>query len=95
MNRIYLIKEEKGALQGRARLSNRRQAMTDQQSMINIENLTRQLEPIIRRIIREELTNLLKDVPGLFYLNPEMPLHKDMEELGQKKNRRSDQTSFA
>ena len=47
--------------------------------MINIENLTKQLEPMIRRIIREELTNVVKDVPGLFYLNPEMPLYKDME----------------
>ena len=59
--------------------------MADQHSMINIENLTKQLEPMIRRIIREELNNLLKDVPGLFYLNPEMPLYKDMEELKQKK----------
>jgi hypothetical protein len=60
-------------------------AMTDQQSTINIENLTKQLEPLIRRIIREELTNVVKDVPGLFYLNPEMPLYKDMKDLHRKK----------
>lgn len=59
--------------------------MSEQQPTINIENLTKQLEPLIRRVIREELTNVLKDVPGLFYLNPEMPLHKDMEELLQRK----------
>lgn len=59
--------------------------MSEQQPTINIENLTKQLEPLIRRVIREELTNVVKDVPGLFYLNPEMPLHKDMEELLQRK----------
>jgi hypothetical protein len=59
--------------------------MTDQQPTINIENLTKHLEPLIRRIIREELSNVVKDAPGLFYLNPDMPIYKDMEEIRQRK----------
>ena len=59
--------------------------MTDQQTTINIENLTKHLEPMIRRIIREELSNVVKDAPGLFYLNPDMPIYKDMEEIRQRK----------
>jgi len=59
--------------------------MTDQQPTINIENLTKHLEPMIRRIIREELSNVVKDAPGLFYLNPDMPIYKDMEEIRQRK----------
>lgn len=59
--------------------------MTDQQTTINIENLTKHLETMIRRIIREELSNVVKDAPGLFYLNPDMPIYKDMEEIRQRK----------
>jgi len=59
--------------------------MTEQQPTINIENLTKYLEPMIRRIIREELSNVVKDAPGLFYLNPDMPIYKDMEDIRQRK----------
>jgi hypothetical protein len=60
--------------------------MTNQQPTIDIENLAKYLEPLIRRVIREELTNVVKDAPGLFYLNPEMPIYKDMEEIQQRKS---------
>lgn len=60
--------------------------MTDHQPTINVENLAKYLEPIIRRVVREELTNVVKDAPGLFYLNPEMPIYDDMVELQQKKS---------
>lgn len=59
--------------------------MTEPQTTINIENLTKLLEPLIRRIIREELSNVVKNAPELFYLNPEMPIYKDMEEI-QRRN---------
>lgn len=59
--------------------------MTEQQPTIDIESLTKHLEPMIRRIIREELSNIVKDAPGLFYLNPEMPIYKDMEDIRQRK----------
>jgi len=59
--------------------------MTDQQPTINIESLTKYLEPMIRRIIREELSNVVKEAPGLFYLNPDMPIYKDMEDIRQRK----------
>lgn len=60
--------------------------MTDHQPTINIETLAKYLEPIIRRVVREELTNVVKDAPGLFYLNPEMPIYDDMVELQQRKS---------
>jgi|GEM_PF-2170927 len=44
-----------------------------------VEEISRILEPLIRRIIREELTRLVKAEPGTFYLDPDMPLYKDME----------------
>ncbi len=58
--------------------------MTSQQP-INIENLSKHLEPLIRRVIREELINVVKESPGLFYLNPEMPIYSDMEDIQQRK----------
>lgn len=58
--------------------------MTEPQATINIENLAKFLEPLIRRIIREELSNVVKNDPGFFYLNPEMPIYKDMEEIQER-----------
>ena len=51
----------------------------------NMEELTKALEPLIRRIIREELTRIVKKEPELFYLDPEMPLYQDMEDIKQRK----------
>ena len=50
-----------------------------------VEEISRILEPLIRRIIREELTRLVKAEPGAFYLDPDMPLYKDMEDILQRK----------
>lgn len=40
---------------------------------------------LIRRIIREELVRIVKKDPNMFYLDPEMPIYKDMEEIKQRK----------
>lgn len=49
------------------------------------EEMTQILEPLIRRIIREELSRLVKAESGTFYLDPDMPIYKDMENILQRK----------
>jgi len=52
---------------------------------IDIKELANTLEPMIRRIVREELINVLRKDTGIFHLTPEMPLYEDMEEIRQRK----------
>ncbi|MFH2044277.1 MAG: hypothetical protein ABIK92_03920 [Pseudomonadota bacterium] len=52
---------------------------------INTKELASTLEPMIRRVVREELLKILKKNMGVFQLTPEMPLYKDMEEIGKRK----------
>ncbi len=59
--------------------------MPQPQTTINLEELAKTLEPLIRRVVREELTRIVKKEPDIFYLDPEMPLYKDMEEIRQRK----------
>jgi hypothetical protein len=40
---------------------------------------------MIRRVVREELLKVLKKNAGVFQLTPDMPLYKDMEEIGKRK----------
>ena len=49
------------------------------------EELSHILEPLIRRIIREELSRLVKAEPGTFYIDPDMPIYNDMEDILQRK----------
>lgn len=56
-----------------------------QHTHLQIEEISQILEPMIRRIIREELCKILKEEQGTFYLDPEMPLYKDMEDILQRK----------
>jgi len=58
-----------------------------QQNPIQIEEITKILEPMIRRVIREELLRIAKAEPGIFYLDPETPIYKDMETLLQQKTK--------
>lgn len=52
---------------------------------IKFEDISKIIEPIIRRVIREELTKMARQKPGIFYLEPEMPLYKDMQDLKRRK----------
>lgn len=52
---------------------------------IKFEDISKMIEPIIRRVIREELTKMARQKPGIFYLEPEMPLYKDMQDLRSRK----------
>jgi hypothetical protein len=58
--------------------------------MSTAQNITKKelasaLEPMIRRIVREELLKVLKKNTGIYQLAPEMPLYKDMEEITRRK----------
>ncbi|MGM0418295.1 MAG: hypothetical protein ACQEQS_06205 [Thermodesulfobacteriota bacterium] len=55
--------------------------MTEEQSTVNMENIAKHLEPLIRRVIREELTKLAQARPDIFFIDPEMPIYKDMEDI--------------
>ncbi len=56
-----------------------------EQITISIDELLSVLEPLIRRVVREELTTLVKENSRIFYLEPDMPLYQDMEEILQRK----------
>ena len=56
-----------------------------QAKSIDVKELANTLEPMIRRIVREELLNVLRKDAGIFHLTPEMPLYEDMEEIRQRK----------
>ena len=62
-------------------------AQTQESDTISINKLAVALEPAIRRVVREELTRLLKENAGIFNLTPDMPLYEDMEEISQRKAR--------
>ena len=52
---------------------------------INTKELADTLEPMIRRVVREELLRVLKEDRDIFQLTPEMPLYEDMEDISQRK----------
>ena len=52
---------------------------------INTKSLADTLEPMIRRVVREELLRVLKEDRNIFHLTPEMPLYEDMEDISQRK----------
>lgn len=59
------------------------------QNPVSIETLSEILEPLIRRIIREELTQLVQNNTTVFPLDLDSPLYKDMEDILQRKGEKS------
>lgn len=55
------------------------------QITLRMQDLLNALEPLIRRVVREELTAVRQNVVNTFYLEPDSPLYEDMEELYQRK----------
>ncbi|PKO23586.1 MAG: hypothetical protein CVU38_03075 [Chloroflexi bacterium HGW-Chloroflexi-1] len=51
----------------------------------NFQELIGVLEPLIRKIVREELTQVAIRRPDVFYLKPDSPLHDDMVEILNRK----------
>ncbi|MEA3361530.1 MAG: hypothetical protein U9R17_19275 [Thermodesulfobacteriota bacterium] len=56
-----------------------------QAESINTKKLANTLEPMIRRVVREELLRVLKKDADIFQLTPKMPLYEDMQEISQRK----------
>jgi len=54
---------------------------TPQQINLRTDELQQVLEPLIRRIIREELFKVIQQTSNIFFLT----LYKDMEEIAQRK----------
>lgn len=52
---------------------------------LNLEELIKALEPVMRRIIREELDVIATKQSGSFHLAPDSDLHRDMLELQERK----------
>jgi len=50
-----------------------------------LQELSNVLEPMIRRIIREELVDFAQKNQDIFYLNPASELYKDLEDIAQRK----------
>jgi hypothetical protein len=59
--------------------------MTTSSSQLDLSALLNALEPLIRRVVREEIAEAIKNTPGLFYLQPETPLYQDMQDILQRK----------
>ena len=55
--------------------------MAVQNVTINLEDLERILDPMIRRAVREELARLISQREDLFTLTPDSPLYEDMQEI--------------
>lgn len=54
-------------------------------TQITVEDITHALEPLIRRVVREELALLVAKEPSVFYLHPDTPLHQDMGTILKQK----------
>ena len=64
-------------------MSNDVTATQDPNVTLNVQ----QLEEVIRKVVREELMAFATQEQGIFHLDKESPLYKDMEDiLGRKKS---------
>lgn len=54
---------------------------------LDSDTLLQTIEPLIRRVVREELARVVQTQPETFYLTPTMPLYEDMLELTERKSR--------
>ncbi|MEO0249535.1 MAG: hypothetical protein ABIN58_08350, partial [candidate division WOR-3 bacterium] len=52
---------------------------------VSQEQLQHASEPLIRRAIREELSRVIQQEFGVFYLRPEKPLYEDQVDIAPKR----------
>ena len=52
-----------------------------------VEELIRALEPVIRRVVREELNAIVEHRPEVFQLASDSPLYHDLTELKERNKR--------
>ena len=50
----------------------------------DLNELTKILEALVRRVVREELANFARE-NGMIYLSPDSPLYEDMEKILQRR----------
>ena len=51
---------------------------------MNTDELQRVLEPLIRRVVREELDRISRLNPTVFVVDANMPIYRDLEEIAQR-----------
>lgn len=61
--------------------------MTRADQTLSIQDFVNALEPVIRRIVREELNVIAERHTGIFQLDPESPLHAELTELKARNER--------
>lgn len=69
-------------------MSNDATATQDSNVTLNVQ----QLEEVIRKVVREELMAFATQEQGIFHLDKESPLYKDMENILERK--KSNQLTF-
>ena len=60
--------------------------ITENNLAVPIDEIIDKLEPMLRRVVREELERVIEEKGNIFNLEPEMPLYQDMEEILNRKN---------
>lgn len=58
---------------------------TENNLAINIDEMINKLEPLLRRVVREELERVIEEKGSIFHLEPEMPLYQDIRAILQRK----------
>jgi hypothetical protein len=56
-------------------------------TQISVDELVDVLEPLIRRVVREELAQLVEKEPDFFYLPEDSPLYQDMKEILERREK--------
>jgi uncharacterized membrane protein YfbV (UPF0208 family) len=55
--------------------------MSNQNLKMTTEELLKVLEPLVRRVVREELTEILQQFTKTVYILQESPLYRDMQDI--------------
>ncbi|RLC14436.1 MAG: hypothetical protein DRI57_14450 [Deltaproteobacteria bacterium] len=62
--------------------------MIQSHATVSVEELVNILEPLIRRVVREELAEATEKKANIFYLEPNMPLYEDMLKIRESKKQK-------
>jgi hypothetical protein len=52
---------------------------------LTVEELSKILEPLVRRVVREELTEMTQQLSNVLYLTQESLLYQDMQDILARK----------
>jgi hypothetical protein len=62
---------------------------TYQLQTLDLHTLSELLEPLIRRVVREELQHFAEEHPDTFYLAPDSPLYTDLLDIASRREQGS------